>query len=199
MMTGCQPTTPPRTPNQSQPSEAPATYAPRATSSSSTSIPRRRRTSARTAGPTTSGQSPPPQRLSAVCLSRCSSLTGGRTRWPTSQPWRSRRTWSSPTNPNTPTGQTMAESAVFDRQDHCREAGWATYQSRRRSLRCLFGHDFPNWTPTPPNGYSPSNYDRCFRCRAPIKWYAFGQHRWGGLAAHIDGKVASREGGTSGS
>lgn len=81
----------------------------------------------------------------------------------------------------------MPDAAVFDRQDHCREPGWATYQTRRRSLRCLFGHRFPIGQPNPANGYSPSNYGRCLRCQAWIKWYVFGQHRWGGMNARIDG------------
>lgn len=71
-------------------------------------------------------------------------------------------------------------AAVFDRQDHAREPGWAVYHKRSRSLRCLFGHDLPG-RPADANGHRPDNYARCRRCEAPIKWYVFGQHRWGGL------------------
>lgn len=78
-------------------------------------------------------------------------------------------------------------TATFDHKDHALTAGWATYHqkpylSRLGGLVCrLRGHSYPARTPDPVDGHSPSNYDRCGRCRAFMHWYVEGQHRWGGM------------------
>jgi hypothetical protein len=75
--------------------------------------------------------------------------------------------------------------ASFDSEDLCTSDGWATYHAkprRRFRVRCWFGrHILPNYVPVPPNGHSPTNYDRCLRCDAAVHWYVDGQHRYGGL------------------
>lgn len=78
--------------------------------------------------------------------------------------------------------------ARFDQNDHAATAGWATYHQRRnlrRSWRLLVcvvkGHRLPS-IPATPNGYSPSCYERCKRCRNFLKWFVVGQHRYGGMS-----------------
>jgi len=75
--------------------------------------------------------------------------------------------------------------ATFDEHNWCDTPGWATYQDRpmrRFRLRCWLGrHAVPADTPAKPNGYSPCCYSRCSRCRAHLKWYVEGQHRYGGV------------------
>jgi len=75
--------------------------------------------------------------------------------------------------------------ALFDEDGHATAEGWATYQKRpmfRFRIRCALGHHaWPLRKPYPPNGHSPSNFDRCTRCLAWVSWYVDGQHRWGGL------------------
>lgn len=80
--------------------------------------------------------------------------------------------------------------ARFNRTQHAIVEGWATYWSRDnlpggwRGLVCLLiGHALPGYAPTPLNGYAPSNYSRCRRCEAPVKWFVRGQHRHGSLSA----------------
>lgn len=72
--------------------------------------------------------------------------------------------------------------AIFDETDHCTEPGWATYH-RRNAGRCrlFWPHLIPYDPPDQPDVHSPSNYERCGVCGAPIKWYVFGQHRYGGI------------------
>lgn len=81
--------------------------------------------------------------------------------------------------------------AVFNDQDQAIAEGWAAYHERpmrRWRFRCWLGrHAWPAYVPEPPNGHSPSNYARCARCQAAVHWYVLGQHRWGGINAHIDG------------
>lgn len=76
--------------------------------------------------------------------------------------------------------------ATFDENEHAVTPGWATYHRKpmlRFRLRCWLGrHVLPDYVPQPPNGYSPSNHDRCPRCRAHLGWYVTAQHRFGGLA-----------------
>ena len=77
--------------------------------------------------------------------------------------------------------------AKFNRNDHATRPGWATYHKRRnQSLRQrvhgLLGHRLPASPPSPANGYSPSNYARCGRCRVWLKWFVVGQHRFGSIA-----------------
>ena len=50
--------------------------------------------------------------------------------------------------------------------------------SIRQRLCGHFGHVVPN-RPETPNGYSPACYARCRRCRASLKWFVRGQHRYG--------------------
>lgn len=76
----------------------------------------------------------------------------------------------------------MSTGATFDENDHAWTTGWATYHRRLgwRRVLCLFGHtQFA--IPEPPNGHSPSNFERCRRCRSALKYYIVGQHRYGGM------------------
>lgn len=78
----------------------------------------------------------------------------------------------------------MSETAKFDEHDHCVDEGWLPYQDRpmfRWRLRCALGrHRLPE-PPAVRNGNSPSNFARCPRCRAFLKWFVPGQHRLGSL------------------
>ena len=74
--------------------------------------------------------------------------------------------------------------ATFDEHDHAGTEGWATYQQRpmfRWRPMCALGHHVLPPTPAVRNGYSPSNVGRCSRCRAFLKWYMVGQHRFGSI------------------
>ena len=66
--------------------------------------------------------------------------------------------------------------------EHASTEGWATYLplTLRQRICGHFGHRLPG-TPETPNGYSPSCYARCARCRAAHKWFVKGQHRYGGF------------------
>lgn len=90
-------------------------------------------------------------------------------------------------------------AARFDQYNHAWRPGWATYQRRpmfRWRLRCAFHrHKLPP-QPDECNGHSPSNYDRCPRCRAFLKWFVNGQHRYGGM--HRDVELAYWERGGEG-
>lgn len=77
---------------------------------------------------------------------------------------------------------TTDRAARFDENEHCTTAGWATYHGSGE-VRCRWWqrtHVLPAEVPVPANGYSPSCYDRCRRCRrAALKWFVVGQHRRG--------------------
>lgn len=74
--------------------------------------------------------------------------------------------------------------ADFDHLAHADTEGWGTYYNepvgnwKRRICRWL-GHKLPP-KPANANGYSPSNYAKCSRCKAHHKWFVVGQHRFGG-------------------
>lgn len=83
-------------------------------------------------------------------------------------------------------------AALFDTHDHATVEGWATYHKHLgwRALGCrIVGHRLPP-KPSPANGYAPSNYARCSRCRSWIKWFVDGQHRWGSLSRSCDSTLA---------
>lgn len=89
-------------------------------------------------------------------------------------------------------------TAHFDANDHATHEGWATYHTRPPStLRCRWrGHVMPS---APSNRHSPACYDRCTRCRAWLKWFVIGQHRYGSVdrdvwMAYEAHAVASRAG-----
>jgi len=73
-------------------------------------------------------------------------------------------------------------TAHFDQNDHALNSGWATYHRKLgwRRMVCMFRHaHLP--PPAVQNGYSPSGMARCTRCHSWLKWFAVGQHRYGGM------------------
>ena len=80
---------------------------------------------------------------------------------------------------------TKVMKATFDHNDHCNIEGWATYHGDqsmfRWRLRCALGHHSLPDPPTVRDGIRPDNYDRCPRCRAWVKWFVVGQHRFGSI------------------
>lgn len=82
----------------------------------------------------------------------------------------------------------MTQFATFDENEHANTPGWETYwypqneyKGWRRVVCRVFGHQPVSAAPEVRNGYSPSNYTDCRRCRNPMKWFVVGQHRRGGF------------------
>ena len=76
-------------------------------------------------------------------------------------------------------------AALFNESDHCTLPGWATYHKRRTGWLCrLLGHSTA--APQPSNDHCPAAYTRCGRCKAWLRWFHVGTHRYGGLRAFTE-------------